>query len=135
VYEDLDTKFDVRSNTGPPLILTQVDRYLHGPVPNVENNHDSSVEHVKMIASQLMKETNKWSHTAYLSRQPSTSLVSPAASVSALGELTPGGSLMKGFREDSLGRECFVVTLLHKILENRYNILLIHNYAFDFLQN
>ena len=92
-------------NTGPALVLTQVDRYLHGPVPNLENNHDTSIEHVKTIASQLMRETGKWAATAYLPRQPSASLVNPAAAVSALGELTPGGSLMKGFREDSLGRK------------------------------
>ncbi|XP_031782423.1 general transcription factor IIH subunit 1 [Nasonia vitripennis] len=104
VYEDLDTNYDVKQNTGPPLILTQVDRYLHGPVPTAENNHDSSVEQIKIIASQLMKETDKWSTVSYLPRQPSASLVSPAAAVFALGELTPGGSLMKGFREDNLGQ-------------------------------
>lgn len=87
------------------MVLAQVDRYLHGPVPTAENNQDSSVEQIKTIASQLMKETDKWSTVSYLPRQPSASLVNPAAAVFALGELTPGGSLMKGFREDSLGRE------------------------------
>ena len=32
-------------------------------------------------------------------------LVSPAVAVSALGELTPGGALMKGFQEESLARK------------------------------
>ncbi|XP_014213223.1 general transcription factor IIH subunit 1 [Copidosoma floridanum] len=104
VFEDLDDKYDVQVNTGPPLVLTQVDRYLHGPVSLNENNHDASTDQIRVTISQLLKEMEKWSSTAYLPRQPSTSLVNPAAAVSALGELTPGGSLMKGFREDSLSQ-------------------------------
>ena len=105
IYEDLDSNCDLNLNTGPPLVLTHIDRYLHGPVSTAENNHDASTDAVKSVASQLMKEVEKWAATAYLPRHPSMSLVSPAAAVSALGELTPGGALMKGFREDSLGRK------------------------------
>lgn len=47
----------------------------------------------------------KQAAAGYLPRQPAAALINPAATVSALGELTPGGSLMKGFREESLGRE------------------------------
>ncbi|KAJ8678760.1 hypothetical protein QAD02_014547 [Eretmocerus hayati] len=104
VYEDLDSKCDVQTSTGPPLVLTQVDRYLHGPVSSADVNDESPVEQIKSVAGQLMKELDRWASAGYLPRQNSTSLVSPAAAVSALGELTPGGSLMKGFREDSLGQ-------------------------------
>lgn len=41
-------------------------------------------------------------------RQPSSALVSPPAAVGALGELSPGGALMRGFQEQSLARNyCF----------------------------
>jgi hypothetical protein len=36
--------------------------------------------------------------------------VNPAAAVSALGELTPGGALMKGFEEESLAREYWIIS-------------------------
>lgn len=102
--EDLDTKCDVQLNTGPPLVLTQVDRYLHGPVPSAENNHDTNIEQVKTVAVELMREVKKWANASYLPRQPSNLLVSTDAALFALGELSPGGALMKGFRGDSLSR-------------------------------
>lgn len=58
-----------------------------------------------MAVNQLQKEAASWISGNGLPRQAPTSLVSPAAAVSALGELTPGGSLMKSFREESLGRK------------------------------
>lgn len=58
----------------------------------------------------LKREASNWINGNSLPRQPSSSLVSSSAAVSALGELTPGGALMKGFREDNVGREfCFDV--------------------------
>lgn len=105
IFEDLDPKQDVNLNTGPPLVLTQTDRYLHGPTSSTENNHENVNHKPHSIASQLLKEMERQAAAGYLPRQPSTSLVNPAATVSALGELTPGGSLMKGFREDNLGRK------------------------------
>jgi len=54
------------------------------------------------VTSRLQREAESWcSH----SRPVATALVNPAAAVSALGELTPGGALMKGFEEESLARE------------------------------
>lgn len=87
------------------MVLTQTDRYLHGPTSSTENNHEAVHHQPQSIAGQLIKEVERQAAAGYLPRQPSVSLVNPAAAVSALGELTPGGSLMKGFREDSLGRE------------------------------
>lgn len=53
------------------------------------------------------------------SRQPSSALVSPAAAVGALGELSPGGALMRGFQEQSLGRKYAnnaLVTLFYTLI-------------------
>lgn len=95
---------------------------MHGPVSNSENNHEPTTENVKTVASQLMREVDKWVSTSYLCRQTSTSLVNPAAAVSALGELTPGGALMKGFREDSLSREYYFRDLKVFNLKNIHKI-------------
>jgi transcription initiation factor TFIIH subunit 1 len=54
------------------------------------------------VATRLQREAESW---CSVSRPQPTALVNPAAAVSALGELTPGGALMKGFEEESLARE------------------------------
>lgn len=105
-YDDLDTSCDINTNKETPLHLSHVDRYLHGPIPGYGNTEPTS-EELLITLSQLKKEASGWLYGNTLPRQAATSLVSPAAAVSALGELTPGGSLMKGFREESLGRKYF----------------------------
>lgn len=85
--------------------LSHVDRYLHGPVPG-SGSAEATNEELQATLTQLRKEASNWVNGNYIPRQSATSLVHPAAAVSALGELTPGGALMKGFREDSLGRKC-----------------------------
>lgn len=104
IYNDLDTSCDINTNNGTPLNLTHIDRYLHGPVPGYGDTESTSEELLAML-SHIKKEASSWISGNTLPRQAATSLVSPAAAVSALGELTPGGALMKGFREESLGRE------------------------------
>ncbi|XP_035726219.1 general transcription factor IIH subunit 1-like [Vespa mandarinia] len=103
IYDDLDASCDSNTNNGAPLCLTHVDRYLHGPVPGYGMTEAPSDE-LLMAVNQLQKEAASWISGNGLPRQAPTSLVSPAAAVSALGELTPGGSLMKSFREESLGQ-------------------------------
>lgn len=76
---------------------------MHGPIPGYGNTEPTS-EELLITLNQLRKEASGWLSGNSIPRQLATSLVSPAAAVSALGELTPGGSLMKGFREESLGR-------------------------------
>lgn len=66
---------------------------------------EATNEELQTTLTQLRREASNWVNGNYLPRQAAVALVSPAAAVSALGELTPGGALMKGFREDSLGRK------------------------------
>jgi hypothetical protein len=54
------------------------------------------------VTTRLQREVEGWCSVA---RPQAAALVNPAAAVSALGELTPGGALMKGFEEESLARE------------------------------
>ncbi|XP_020283726.1 general transcription factor IIH subunit 1 [Pseudomyrmex gracilis] len=116
-YDDLDTSCDVNMNNRAPLNLTQIDRYLHGPVPGSGSTEPTS-EELLVTLSHLKKEASGWVSGNTLPRQAITSLVSPAAAVSVLGELTPGGSLMKGFREESLGQ--LIPKELEKELRNVY---------------
>lgn len=113
IYDDLDTTHDINTNNSAPLNLNHIDRYLHGPVPGYGNTEPTS-EELLMTLNQLRKEVNGWLTGNSIPRQLATSLVSPAAAVSALGELTPGGSLMKGFREESLGRE-YILLIVNRV--------------------
>ncbi|XP_012284753.1 general transcription factor IIH subunit 1 [Orussus abietinus] len=117
VYDDLDASRDVNANAGVPLNLSHIDRYLHGPVPG-SGNVEVTVDEFHATLNQVRREAANWTTGANLPRQAATSLVSPAAAVSALGELTPGGALMKGFREDSLGQ--LIPKDLEKELRNVY---------------
>ncbi|XP_003701481.2 transcription factor B1 isoform X2 [Megachile rotundata] len=117
IYDDLDTAHDTNTNNSTPLNLTHIDRYLHGPVPGYSNTEPTS-EELLVTLNQLKKEASGWLTANSIPRQLATSLVSPAAAVSALGELTPGGSLMKGFREESLGQ--LIPKDLEKELRNVY---------------
>ncbi|XP_015123540.1 general transcription factor IIH subunit 1 [Diachasma alloeum] len=101
VYDDLDSSRDSAVVSSAPLNLTHVDRYLHGPVSGTGAN-EATTEELQATLGQLKREAHYWVNGNSLPRQ--TSLVSPAAAVSALGELTPGGALMKGFREDNVGQ-------------------------------
>lgn len=62
---------------------------------------DTSVD-LMAISNKLVRESELW---MVYKKQVTPSLVSPAHAVSVLGELTPGGALMKGFQEESLARE------------------------------
>ncbi|XP_014296142.1 general transcription factor IIH subunit 1 [Microplitis demolitor] len=115
-YNDLDASENTGAALGTPLNLTHVDRYLHGPIAGSGCNE--TTDDLQTALSLLKREAANWVNGNTLSRQPATSLISPAASVSALGELTPGGALMKGFREDNVGQ--LIPKDLEKELRNVY---------------
>ncbi|XP_049860635.1 general transcription factor IIH subunit 1 [Schistocerca gregaria] len=112
-YEDLDATSESNNVSAPQLSLSRVDRYLHGPMP------DSSAEGLtgeQLLGSsmKLGREAQSWG----VLQRHNTTLVNPASAVSALGELTPGGALMKGFQEESLAQ--LVPPDLEKELKNLY---------------
>ena len=84
----------------------QVERYLHGPMPDI-NTEQPPPEEIAAVCKGVLQETRQWS-----SRHPSNLLINPAIAVSVLGELSPGGALMRGFQEQSLAR---------KYRQSRYN--------------
>nr|CAD7438021.1 unnamed protein product [Timema bartmani] len=114
-YEDLDV---AASSSDPQtknshLNLSRVERYLHGPMPAASSS-DSTQDDLATTLQQLHQECSSW-HSNHRRVQP---LISPASAVSALGELMPGGALMRGFQEETLAQ--LVPLDLEKELRNLY---------------
>lgn len=100
-YEDLESDDKTKNNSNIHLNLSKVERYLHGPMP------DTIIEHINpnegsSILRWVFQEAKQWNVSQ--TRQTSHNLVSPASAVGALGELSPGGALMRGFQEQSLAQ-------------------------------
>uniref|UniRef100_A0A182MM03 General transcription factor IIH subunit 1 n=1 Tax=Anopheles culicifacies TaxID=139723 RepID=A0A182MM03_9DIPT len=128
-YDDLEGEEDER-NRVKQLNLTKIERYLHGPVPAAGGSgHDSSLstnqrgdsrglQDFETTHAMILEAANgTWSN-----RTPHKLLVSPAAAVSALGDLSPGGALMRGFQEQSLAQ--LVPPDIEKEVRNLYLSLL-----------
>lgn len=96
-YEDLDSSSDHKT-VGPSLNLSKVERYLHGPMPDSTIDQLNTNETSNVLRG-VLQEARQWQ-----SRHGAGVLVTPAAAVGALGELSPGGALMRGFQEQSLAR-------------------------------
>lgn len=84
------------------MIFFKVERYLHGPVPinNTTEVIDTDPQDLTYVQDQIMQDTEMWG-----ARTPHKVLVSATSAVNALGELSPGGALMRGFQEQSLARK------------------------------
>uniref|UniRef100_A0A182TY83 General transcription factor IIH subunit 1 n=1 Tax=Anopheles melas TaxID=34690 RepID=A0A182TY83_9DIPT len=131
-YDDLEGEEDERSRV-KQLNLTKIERYLHGPVPaaggsagghdaslsgHPKRGGDGSLHDFETTHAMILEAANgTWSN-----RTPHKLLVSPAAAVSALGDLSPGGALMRGFQEQSLAQ--LVPPDIEKEVRNLYLSLL-----------
>lgn len=103
-FDDLETDA-AEKVVAPQLNLTKVERYLHGPVPSTTgpssaDEDDEPDVDMNTVCSQLARSTEAW-----MQRTPYKALVSANGAVHALGELSPGGALMRGFQEQSLARK------------------------------
>ncbi|KAK6630220.1 hypothetical protein RUM43_015013 [Polyplax serrata] len=113
MLDDLSSRSE--ENNVSSLQLSQIERYLHCPMQFA--NLDISGD-VASICTKMAKESEYWNVNK---KQVTPVLVNPANAVSALGELTPGGALMKGFQEESLAQ--LVPKDLEKELKHTYNAL------------
>ncbi|XP_055304699.1 general transcription factor IIH subunit 1 [Sitodiplosis mosellana] len=96
------------------LSLLKIERYLHGPVPDAfTTDGNENLNNMEVTQAQIHKSTEVWG-----SRTPQKLLINPKAAVNALGELTPGGALMRGFQEQSLSQ--LVPPSIEKELRNLY---------------
>lgn len=100
-------------NKSRELSLAKEERYLHGPMPITGYDMHEDPSRMEEIQYNLMRATENWTQ-----RTPHKVLVSPTAAVNALGELSPGGALMRGFHEQSVGQ--LVPPDFEKDLRNLY---------------
>ncbi|XP_076304171.1 general transcription factor IIH subunit 1-like isoform X2 [Tachypleus tridentatus] len=83
-YEDLE---EHNEKEGSTLNLTRSDRYLSGPIPDTDHD-DISSEDLLQKYNLIRSEISQW--------QPQlTQVLTSTQAISALGELSPGGALMK----------------------------------------
>lgn len=123
VYDDLaaDSPMDVDKNgssgsqsAAPELSLLKIERYLHGPVPDLSSTEGTeNLNNMEVTLAQILKTSEMWG-----SRTPQKLLINPKAAVNALQELSPGGALMRGFQEQSLSQ--LVPPSIEKDLRNLY---------------
>ncbi|XP_017472869.1 PREDICTED: general transcription factor IIH subunit 1 isoform X1 [Rhagoletis zephyria] len=95
------------------LSLAKEERYLHGPVPITGYDMQEDPRRMEEVQYHLMRATETWTQ-----RTPHKVLVSSTAAVNALGELSPGGALMRGFHDQSAGQ--LVPPDFEKDLRNLY---------------
>ncbi|KAK4886807.1 hypothetical protein RN001_003078 [Aquatica leii] len=112
-YDDLNSNSDNQESSKAILNLSKVERYLHGPMPGSAAEYLNANE-VSAVNRGILNECRQWQS----GRHTTTPLVSPAASVGALGELSPGGALMRGFQEQSLAQ--LVPSDIEKEVRNLY---------------
>jgi transcription initiation factor TFIIH subunit 1 len=110
---------DKSASQSANINLEKLERYLYGPMPsshkgNVANNHHKNSEHsLESIDYILRKKVSDLGQ-----RIPHNKLISPAAAVNALGELSPGGLLMSGYRDQNLSQ--FIPPEIERELNNLY---------------
>ncbi|KAJ8910293.1 hypothetical protein NQ315_014968 [Exocentrus adspersus] len=97
-YDDLEDTDENTNKSAGQLNLSKVERYLHGPTPDSTTEFLNPNE-VSSVLRGVLQETKHWTY-----KHPPNNLVTPAAAVGALGELSPGGALMRGFQEQSLAQ-------------------------------
>jgi len=97
---DDDVAHGDKGNKAQQFELSKVERYLNGPVQNsMYDNHNDSMS-LEEVQYKLVRNSESW-----LNRNVQRTFICSKAAVNALGELSPGGSMMRGFQEQSAGRK------------------------------
>lgn len=117
-YDDLtgDSKETGQQEKGS-VKLAKVERYLFGPMPSSaggdfnERFHEHDLDSVNQMIKMNVEQS--WNL-----RTPHKNLVSATNAVNALGELSPGGALMRTFHDHNLSQ--FVPPDVEKDIRNLY---------------
>lgn len=134
VYDDLSSDTNNAdevdaTNQAYQLNLQKIERYLQGPVQavTVANDRTDNLNSMEQTHTAILDSLALWR-----ARTPQKLLINPKAAVNALGELSPGGSLMRGFQEQSLSQ--LVPPSIEKELRNLYLALseLLHHFWSSF---
>jgi transcription initiation factor TFIIH subunit 1 len=78
------------------LSLTRVDRYLNGPIPDYKTDVVTS-DQINQTAQLMRDGVQRW--------DGKPRLLDSATAVKILGELRPGGALMKGSQHENTTRK------------------------------
>jgi len=95
-YEDLGAP---EPKKPAELSLSRLERYFTGPTPAASQDYLTAAELARARTS-LEAELTSWQ------AQRNPAVLSSAAAVSVLGDLSPGGALMTGSRQDQLAEQC-----------------------------
>ncbi|KAH1027638.1 general transcription factor IIH subunit 1 [Dendroctonus ponderosae] len=112
-YDDLEDN-EKATNGNIHLSLSKVERYLHGPMPDTITEHINPNE-ASHIMRNVLQEARQWQARPHM---PNYGIVPPSAAIQALGDLSPGGALMRGFQEQSLAQ--LVPPNIEKEVRNLY---------------
>ncbi|EDW74272.1 uncharacterized protein Dwil_GK21470 [Drosophila willistoni] len=122
-YSDLgDPIIDVDAMDRDTMKMAQLDpskveRYLNGPTQHHMYDNQNDLLNLDDCQYKLIRNSENW-----LNRNASRSVITSKAAVNALGELSPGGILMRGFQEQSAGQ--LVPSDYHRELRHLYLSLL-----------
>jgi len=82
-----------------PLTLSRLERYFTGPTPAASQDYLTQDE-LHKSRQNLQQELKIWT------AQRNPAVLSSSAAVSVLGDLSPGGAMMVGSRQDLLAEQC-----------------------------
>ncbi|XP_014248752.1 general transcription factor IIH subunit 1 [Cimex lectularius] len=103
MYEDLEGNDDQSKTTFIKLKMAHVGGYFQGPSAAEESSIQPVTEAELPLLAQAVNRV-KEEVAMFPLHSVNHSLVPPATAVAALGELTPGGALMKSHHNDSLAQ-------------------------------
>lgn len=114
---DLAGSMNASSSTANKLSLEKLERYFYGPTPSSSTSTTSSVkgqEHPSDMVDQMIRQSShEWGQ-----RVPHKHLLNPLHAVGVLGDLSPGGMLMRGYQDQNLSQ--FVPIEFEKEMNNLY---------------
>lgn len=119
-FDDLGSQ-SLDSESSAPTIsnnlnLERLERYLYGPTPSsgVIGSSHKGPEHPPDVVDVMTRQSaNEWGQ-----RVPHKQLLNPSHAVNVLGELSPGGLLMRGYQDQNLSQ--FVPVDFEKEMNHLY---------------
>jgi transcription initiation factor TFIIH subunit 1 len=102
-------------NSTTALNLERLERYLYGPTPTATSTITSKTQE---LPPEVVDQTLRQNSSIWGQRVPHKNLINPSSAVNALGELSPGGLLMRGYQDQNLSQ--FVPQDYEKELNNLY---------------
>lgn len=116
-YDDLggETSNLTSFTASPALNLERLERYLYGPTPTAPATITSKTQE---LPPEVVDQTLRQNSLSWGQRVPHKNLINPTHAVNALGELSPGGLLMRGYQDHNLSQ--FVPLDFEKELNNLY---------------